>query len=582
MNRQFFISITFLLTQSIFVISQNPYLISKKLEKNNLIKNGEIKESINKDTSFLLNRIVLFEEILKHSFDRYDEYARTVKDIVEIKAKKARGEKLYENEQKKLLAEKPISLKDTCIWLNQFLYKEKVISQNVKKEIEKYLHQGVDNPADIINAMYYLSGKEFLNSPKNLIFLIEQFAKNQLFNDSTKNNLIQQVKENPKFEYTQIYQAYPFFKPIKVHTIKSKQALGTYLGDLINSTLETNKIVDYQIIVKQDSIYDFIYDEVKDTSIWGFYEAINYHFFSFKFKNENYKYPISIGENEDSTLQVKQLLKGDFLNTILLQVTADDKLPYHPIVFNLAEDITHILYGSEESRLDRIIPQAQLEQFAVWKLNKKAPQNFYIWFPDGRTIRPKSLENIDYIVSTANKLKTIKEAETLGFFERLKSNEIEDFKANVMQILVDGEYNVISEIPKMIFTADASNCFDFSFTSDKEINFKKQYFQFATKIIYTYLDSSIILKKITINDGKEKNYKTITFETNKQNYSFQNHNTDNDCEAVFPALIEICEKENTKYKVYVNKGLKRVIFFVTDRQAAYLNKKYKLDLVKKY
>jgi hypothetical protein len=192
------------------------------------------------------------------------------------------------------------------------------------------------------------------------------------------------------------------------------------------------------------------------------------------------------------------------------------------------------------------------------------------------------LRGVSHIVSTTRKRKVMEEARAHGFYDKLNAKEIETFEQNNLQILIDGEYNVISEIPYTAFLAETMDCSDLNFSNINNFDVEKSLTRFANRFINEYLDSAIVLKKISVPTKINTSSCMLTYETNKGVYSIKSKDVYDNCETIFPALIEICEKENTKYKVHVNKVFRRCAFFITDRQAAYLNQKYKLDLVKKY
>ncbi len=271
---------------------------------------------------------------------------------------------------------------------------------------------------------------------------------------------------------------------------------------------------------------------------------------------------------------------SDVFNTILFQVTADAKLPFHPVVFNIADDVKNIMYNDYERHLGRIIPTNRLSQSGVWNLEKDGATNFNYWLPDGRTINPKGLNIFDDVVTTANKYKILREAESLGFFEKLTPTELKDFKLKVMPILIAGGYNVISAVPNLLFTESASVCMSINFSNMD--SYPKNYEQFLNKIVKQHLNNELVIKNLVIDITKLKNKKLLEIETEKGKYHFEYNDSDDECEVAFATLMEICEKENTPHKIYMNKVFKRNIFFITDRQAAYLNKKYDLQLVKIY
>jgi hypothetical protein len=381
MKKIYYLILIFCLSLTAESIAQRTYKISKNLEKLNLISKKSTLESTKQDTNFFYGRLSILEDIKKYSFDKYDTYYQDNQYIIELQAKKAKGKTLEKRELAALETTKIHQLKDTCIWLNQYLFREGVISQNTKKEVEKLLHKGVTNPADILNAMHYYGAKEYLNSPKNLSLIVEEFYKNQWIKDSLRNHLLQEIKSNPKFEHQKIYQAYSQFRYLKVPPIKTTRELENYLGNFINSLLGEEKITDYQIVTKIDSIFDNVYDEERDTSVWGLYETNENNFFTFKLKNIAYKYPIDFYRNEeDSLYNTQSLLQSNAMTTILLQITTDAKLPYHSIVFDVAEDIEDIMHHENTSYLKRIFPIAKLEQLAVWNLPKKGKIAFGFGF----------------------------------------------------------------------------------------------------------------------------------------------------------------------------------------------------------
>lgn len=563
-----------------YLLAQNAFIVGEQLKKLDLVEKKASFEK--KDTAIAYYRLVLLEKVLDHVFDKYDNMAINESEIKAIKQKQSKGDTLFKYELEVLAKAKPINLNDTCRRLIQTLSRHKVISEKVKKQIEVLHHQGHNNPADLLNAMVYFSSYEYLMQPKNLTYIIEHFHEDKILTDEAKEHLLTQIKDNPKFEYQDIYKAYQGFWRLNIPAIKTEKALCAYLSDFINKILNKSQIIDSQIITEKDSIFDYIYDDTRDSSVWGLYEVNLHKFFTFKYENQFYKYPINIYVTEDSTFDLSSILRSDYFATVLTQITADAKLHFYPVVFNVADDVKHVSHSDYWRYMDRVIKSDKLNQYAVWCLPKQGISRFLYWLPDGRTIDPKGLNFLDKIVCTADKSKLIEEAERMGFFDRLTPKEIKEYKQKVLTSLIDGNYSVISEIPNLVFSEDAMDCSQINSIQDNETDIAKNYERFLLNIVNNYLKNEIIIKKISVNNTQVKNKTLFDIDTEKAHYHTEGEWHDDACELVFPILMDICEKENTPHKIYMNKVFKRNIFFVTDRQAAFLNKKYNMGISKIY
>ncbi len=151
--------------------AQNTAAIVKQLENMDLIKKNVSWET--KDLNLPYLRLKAIEKIIEHSFNRYDEMAVKQLDVQQLKSKKDKGELLSNYEVNFLAKTKTINLSDTCTWLIQKISQYQVISEDVKNQIEILFRNGHINPADLLNAMHYLSAYEYLMLPKNLTFIIE-------------------------------------------------------------------------------------------------------------------------------------------------------------------------------------------------------------------------------------------------------------------------------------------------------------------------------------------------------------------------------------------------------------------------
>lgn len=560
-----------------YLFAQNAFIVGEQLKKLDLVEKKASFEK--KDTAIAYCRLVLLEKVLDHVFDKYDNMATNESKIKAIKQKQSKGDTLFKYELEMLAKAKPINLNDTCRRLIQTLSRYKLISEKVKKQIELLHHEGHHNPADLLNAMVYFSSYEYLMQPKNLTYIIEHFHEDKILTDEAKQSLLIQIKENPNFEYQDIYKAYQGFWQLDIPTINSEKALCSYLNGFINKILNKSQILDSQIITEKDSVFDYVYDETRDSSVWGLYEVNLNKFFTFKYENQFYKYPINIYVEEDSTFDLTSILRSDYFATVLTQITADAKLRFYPVVFNVADDVKHVSYSDYWRYMDRVIKSDKLNQYAVWCLSKQGITRFLYWLPDGRTIDPKGLKFLDKIVCTADKSKLIEEAEQMGFFDRLTPKEIKEYKQKVLTSLIDGNYSVISETPNLVFSEDVMGCSQINSITDNEADIAKNYERFLFRIIKDYLKNEIVIKRVSV---QIKDKILLDIDTEKGHYHTEGEWHNDACELIFPILMDICEKENTPHKIYMNKVFKRNIFFVTDRQAAFLNKKYDFGISKIY
>lgn len=565
------------------VNAQNKYAMLKKLENENLVRKGAASEYQKKDTTLQYCRLECLEDILRKNFENYDDLTSAEKNINELKKRKEKGEKLEIYELKSLgeAAKKPtIVLRDTCRRLINVLSKHNIISTKVKADAEEYLKKGNNNPADLLNLMHYNTAEEGLLDYRSIEKIVNEYEENQMLFPNAKDSLLNMAKKRKTFDFLNIYKACKGFSYIeKPNVIKDKQSLGSFITKCLTITFPNAKIIDCQVITEKDSVFDYVYDEVKDTSIWGLYEVYERDFFTFKMDNETYKYPLSFSTNGDGNINLKSFVKGDFMNNILLQVATDLKAPYLVVMLNIADDVTRTMYGDYLQHLDRVIPPNKLERYAIWKVGKNLNHSISFWLFYDRTYEPRIPTGGENIVSTKNKYKVINEAEKYGFLSKMSKNELKNFKTKVAQTTYDEEYSILTEIPNIMYGADLFDC-NAIWNSYELKDFESHYTSFFHQI-NSKLDSALTLKKLSVT-AKDKTHHNLVIETSKKTYTYVTGYLDDPCEAIFPAMIEICEAENTKKKVYVMRGLKRIYLFVSDMQAAYLNKKYELNVLKKY